>query len=73
MSTEAERPRVRPAAIASWLNAGWVERSAIWVVLVALLGVAALFSDAFLQPSYLFNMVRQAAPVGVAAIITAVE
>src|SRR3989442_1250883 len=68
MSTEAERPRVRPAAIVSWLNAGWVERSAIWVVLVALLGVAALCSDAFLQPSYLFNMVRQAAPVGVAAI-----
>src|SRR3989454_8991381 len=68
MSTEAERPRVRPAAIVSWLNAGWVERSAIWVVLVALLGVAALCSDAFLQPSYIFNMVRQAAPVGVAAI-----
>jgi ribose transport system permease protein len=44
------------------------ERSAIWVVLLALLGVAALFSDAFLQPAYLLNMVRQAAPVGLAAI-----
>ena len=68
MSTEAERPRPRPAAIVSALGAGWVERSAIWVVLLALLGVAALFSDAFLQPAYLLNMVRQAAPVGMAAI-----
>jgi len=38
------------------------------VVLLALLGVAVLLSDAFLQPSYLGNMVRQAAPVGLAAI-----
>jgi len=68
VSTEAERPRPRPAAIVSALGAGWVERSAIWVVLLALLGVAALFSDAFLQPAYLLNMVRQAAPVGMAAI-----
>src|SRR5438132_5282 len=68
MSTEAERAGVRTAAIVSGLSAGWVERSAIWVVLLALLGVAALFSDAFLQPVYLFNMVRQAAPVGMAAI-----
>ena len=68
MSTEAERPRVRMAAIVSGLSAGWLERAAIWVVLLALLGVAALFSDAFVQPIYLFNMVRQAAPVGMAAI-----
>jgi len=68
VSTEAERPRPRPAAIVCALGAGWVERSAIWVVLLALLGVAALFSDAFLQPAYLLNMVRQAAPVGMAAI-----
>jgi len=68
MSTEAERPRVRMAAIVSGLSAGGVERAAIWVVLLALLGVAALFSDAFVQPVYLFNMVRQAAPVGMAAI-----
>src|SRR2546422_2229145 len=68
MSTEAERPRVRTAALVAALGAGWVEQSAIWVVLLALLGVAALFSDAFLQPAYLLNMVRQAAPVGVAAI-----
>ena len=41
---------------------------AIWGVLVALLGVAALLSDAFLEPVYLANVVRQAAPVGIAAL-----
>jgi ribose/xylose/arabinose/galactoside ABC-type transport system permease subunit len=47
---------------------GWLARRAIWVVLVLLLIVAALASDAFLRPIYLFNVVRQAAPVGIAAL-----
>jgi ribose/xylose/arabinose/galactoside ABC-type transport system permease subunit len=47
---------------------GWLARRAIWIVLVLLLIVAALASDAFLRPIYLFNVVRQAAPVGVAAL-----
>ena len=42
--------------------------AAIWLVLVALLLAAALLSDAFLEPIYLANIVRQAAPVGIAAI-----
>ena len=41
---------------------------AIWGVLVVLLGIAALLSDAFLEPVYLANVVRQAAPVGIAAL-----
>jgi ribose/xylose/arabinose/galactoside ABC-type transport system permease subunit len=40
----------------------------IWLVLLALLGVAAAFSSAFLDPIYLVNTFRQAAPVGIAAI-----
>jgi ribose/xylose/arabinose/galactoside ABC-type transport system permease subunit len=47
---------------------GWLARQAIWIVLVLLLIVAALASDAFLRPIYLFNVVRQAAPVGIAAL-----
>jgi ribose/xylose/arabinose/galactoside ABC-type transport system permease subunit len=50
-----------------------IDRYAIWIVLLALLAVAALLSDAFLRPSYLLNIVRQAAPVGIAAVgVTAV-
>jgi ribose/xylose/arabinose/galactoside ABC-type transport system permease subunit len=56
------------ATIAAALRGAWLERHAIWVVLVGLLGVAVLLSDAFLQPNYLFNMVRQAAPAGIAAV-----
>ena len=41
---------------------------AIWGVLAAMLVVAALLSDAFLEPVYLANVVRQASPVGIAAI-----
>lgn len=48
--------------------AGLLARRAIWVVLALLLAVAALSSDAFLRPIYLFNVVRQAAPVGIAAL-----
>lgn len=46
----------------------WLERYAIWFVLLLLLAVAALLSEAFLRPAYLFNVVRQAAPVGIAAV-----
>ncbi len=45
-----------------------IDRYAIWIVLLLLLAAAALLSDAFLRPSYLFNVVRQAAPVGIAAV-----
>lgn len=43
-------------------------RAAIWIVLLLLLAVAAVLSDAFLRPEYLLNVVRQAAPVGIAAV-----
>ncbi len=52
------RPRL-PRLSASW---------AIWGVLAALLVVAASLSRAFLDAIYLANVVRQAAPVGIAAI-----
>jgi ribose/xylose/arabinose/galactoside ABC-type transport system permease subunit len=45
-----------------WIS--WLTRRAIWIVLLLLLVIAALASDAFLRPIYLFNVVRQAAPVG---------
>jgi ribose/xylose/arabinose/galactoside ABC-type transport system permease subunit len=53
-------------AQADWVD--WLARRAIWIVLALLLIVAALASDAFLRPIYLFNVVRQAAPVGIAAL-----
>lgn len=46
----------------------WLEAQAIWLVLLALFAVAALLSEAFLRPNYLFNIVRQVAPVGIAAV-----
>ncbi|MBX6369855.1 MAG: ABC transporter permease [Rhodospirillales bacterium] len=42
--------------------------AAIWLVLLALLAAAALLSPGFLDPAYLVNIVRQAAPVGIAAV-----
>jgi ribose/xylose/arabinose/galactoside ABC-type transport system permease subunit len=42
--------------------------AAIWLVLAALLAAAALLSPGFLDPPYLFNIVRQAAPIGIAAV-----
>jgi ribose/xylose/arabinose/galactoside ABC-type transport system permease subunit len=45
-----------------------LDRAAIWLVLLLLLAIAALLSDAFLRPVYLMNVVRQAAPVGIAAV-----
>ncbi|MGE0238497.1 MAG: ABC transporter permease [Parvibaculaceae bacterium] len=41
---------------------------AIFAVLALLYCAAAVVSDAFLQPSYLWNILRQVAPVGIAAI-----
>jgi ribose/xylose/arabinose/galactoside ABC-type transport system permease subunit len=41
---------------------------AIWLVLALLFAIAAMLSEAFLRPIYIFNIVRQAAPVGIAAI-----
>jgi ribose/xylose/arabinose/galactoside ABC-type transport system permease subunit len=49
-----------------WLRL--LDRFAIWIVLFLLLAVAAVLSDAFVRPNYLFNIVRQAAPVGIAAV-----
>ncbi|MGE0240016.1 MAG: ABC transporter permease [Parvibaculaceae bacterium] len=43
-------------------------RYAIFVVLLLVYGAAVLVSEAFLQPSYLFNVLRQVAPIGIAAI-----
>lgn len=41
---------------------------AIIAVLASVYLVAVLISDAFLQPGYLFNVIRQVSPVGIAAI-----
>lgn len=46
----------------------WLGRHAVWIVLLLLLAVAALVSPAFLQPGYLLNTVRQAAPIGITAL-----
>lgn len=46
----------------------WCERHAIWLVLALLFALAASLSEAFLRPVYIFNVIRQAAPVGIAAI-----
>jgi ribose/xylose/arabinose/galactoside ABC-type transport system permease subunit len=57
----------RPAlASGAWRRL--LDRAAIWLVLLLLLAIAALLSDAFLRPVYLMNVVRQAAPVGIAAV-----
>lgn len=45
-----------------------LERAAVWIVLVALLLLAGLASDAFFKLNYLTNLVRQAAPVGITAV-----
>ena len=46
----------------------WLARNAIVLVLGAVYALAVLVSDAFLAPGYLGNVVRQAAPVGIAAL-----
>jgi len=48
--------------------ADWLARWAILLVLALLYAVAVLLSDAFLEPVYVGNILRQAAPVGIAAI-----
>lgn len=45
-----------------------VDRYAIWIVLVVLLLVAGLVSDAFFKINYLANLLRQATPVGITAL-----
>lgn len=42
--------------------------NAIFLVLAATYLLAVLVSEAFLRPTYLFNVIRQTAPVGIAAI-----
>jgi len=51
-------------------DARWrlMQQHAIWLVLLLLLAVAAMVSDAFLRPGYLLNTLRQAAPIGITAI-----
>ncbi len=46
----------------------WIQTYAIWLVLALLFAIAATLSEAFLRPIYIFNIVRQAASVGIAAI-----
>lgn len=41
---------------------------AIFLVLFLVYVAAVLISDAFIKPNYVFNIIRQAAPVGIAAI-----
>ena len=56
----------RSLAAGAWRRV--LDRAAIWLVLLLLLAIAALLSEAFLRPNYLLNIVRQAGPVGVAAV-----
>lgn len=56
------------AASRSDAAAQFLSRYAIFVVLVLVYGLAVGVSDAFITPSYLSNVVRQVAPVGIAAI-----
>lgn len=58
--------RVMPGDGDWWRH--WLETFAIWIVLLTLFAVAASLSEAFLRPVYLFNVLRQVAPVGIAAI-----
>lgn len=60
--------RARPVAAGGEAIAGLMARHAIFVVLVLVFCLAVAISDAFLQPLYLFNVLRQVAPVGIAAI-----
>jgi ribose/xylose/arabinose/galactoside ABC-type transport system permease subunit len=56
----------RHLAAGAWRRV--LDRAAIWLVLLLLLAIAALLSEAFLRPNYLLNIVRQVAPVGIAAV-----
>ena len=58
-------------AVPGWSPVGEAfSRWAILSVLVVLYGIAIALSDAFLEPVYVVNILRQAAPVGIAAIGT---
>ncbi|MEX0923753.1 MAG: ABC transporter permease [Rhodovibrionaceae bacterium] len=46
----------------------WLSKYAVWIVLLLLLIIAGAVSEAFLRPTYLFNIVRQAAPIGITAL-----
>jgi ribose transport system permease protein len=59
--------RERPASLFGTTRA-FVERRAIWLVLLVLIGCAGLLSPVFLNPINLFNIVRQSAVVGIASI-----
>ena len=62
---------MNPAAPSAWSSAGEaLSRWAILAVLAVLYLVAIALSDAFLEPVYVGNILRQAAPVGIAAIGT---
>jgi ribose/xylose/arabinose/galactoside ABC-type transport system permease subunit len=62
---------VSSVASSRWsLASDALARWAILAVLVVLYLLAAALSDAFLEPVYLGNILRQAAPVGIAAIGT---
>jgi ribose/xylose/arabinose/galactoside ABC-type transport system permease subunit len=59
------------AVVGSGLNVGRLpslEKAAVWIVLVVLLGLAGLASEAFFKFNYLANLARQAAPVGITAV-----
>ncbi len=45
-----------------------LDRAAVWIVLVVLVLLAGLVSEAFFKLNYLTNLVRQAAPVGITAV-----
>jgi ribose transport system permease protein len=59
--------RERPASLLGTTRS-FVERRAIWLVLLVLIGCAGLLSPVFLNPINLFNIVRQSAVVGIASI-----
>lgn len=63
-------PPARSAASLADRARDGLERWAILLVLAVLYGVAIALSDAFLEPVYLGNILRQAAPVGIAAVGT---
>ncbi len=55
--------------VGAWLRPLRLSASlAIWGVLAVMLVVSALLSSAFFNPVYLANVVRQASPVGIAAV-----
>ncbi len=45
-----------------------LDKAAVWIVLVLLVLLAGLVSEAFFKLNYLTNLVRQAAPVGITAV-----